>query len=151
MLCLLISLLPIVIVVVGLILSSRYGRKWTTLTIVIALCCGCIVSLIVRANFKSDIEKYTEEDVFPAEEWRKRDFLNVNATGFVYRPNNGLFVTTSQKQIQVAGILPTCLIDGPLSRYRGFSPPVRSTLAPMISLPPPPSEPSYQITFDILI
>ncbi len=152
----LICLSPLMLLafVVGVVaLSPRYGRRQATFVTISALFCSLIATVVVirQVNFYIDNYEYNEDEIYPAEEWRKVISLNVTPIKLIYRPNKGVFVNTKQGEIQLTDVLPVCVVNGPISRYRSLTPPIELTSDPKIQLPLPPKQPLDQVILDILI
>jgi hypothetical protein len=131
-------------------LRSRYGGRWLTLTLIAALLCGIAGARVAQVTYEPPAYAYNEEQVYPAEKWRKILTLSETPTSLEYRQSEGVFVITKQADIQITGVFPMCLVDGELSKYQGISsPPIEVTSSPRIQLPPPPIPPLYQTTLDI--
>jgi len=135
----------------GVALSFRYGKRISSLVAVSVLLCSVVVALIARASVDPADYEYNEDQIYPGEEWRKVNSLGEIPTELEYRPTQGLFATTGQSGIQITGVLPACLDDGDIVRYwrSSMSLPIKVTSNPRVKLPPPPTSPLYQITFDI--
>ena len=147
LICLLLGTFPAI--ALGVALSLRYGRRIAVLVATLVLLCSVVIALIARARIDPADYEYNEDQAYPAKEWQIVNLLDENPTGLAYRPTQGLFVNTNRSNIQITGILPVCLDDGELARYWRDSASIEATSNPRVKLPPPPTLPSHQITFDI--
>lgn len=118
--------LPVVLVLIlggflalVLWLRSHYGGRWVILTLISALLGGIAGARVAQITFEPPAYIYSEEQVYPAKEWRKIFALSEPPTSLEYRQSEGVFVTTKRADIQIAGAFPTCLVDGELSKYQG--------------------------------
>ncbi len=149
--CLILGLIPTL--GFGLILSFRYGIYKPSFAALLVLLCSIVVTLIVRANVDPADYEYNEEQVFPAEAWRKINTLDEIPTRLEYRPDQGLFANNDQHNEQITGVLPACIHGGEITGYWDISKslPIERTSNPRIQLPPPPTRPLIQTSFDVAL
>lgn len=150
-LCLILGIIP----TFGLdsFLSFRYGMYKPSFAALLVLLCSIVVALIVRANVDPADYEYNEEQVFPAEAWRKLKILDEIPTELEYRPDQGLLAKNDQRSVQITGELPVCISNGGIAGYWEISRswPFEETSHPRVHLPPPPESPSLQTSFDVTL
>jgi len=139
-------------VALWLLLARRYGRRPATLALTALALCSFVIAGVPTGILATQLEK-TISDPSPSANWHKVKSLDEMPTGLEYRTGDGLFATTHSGEEKIAEAPPACLLDDLIAQANSTthpSPPAEVTTNPHLDLSPPPGQPAYQVTLNIL-
>jgi MFS family permease len=147
--CLIALAIPVTL---WLLLARRYGRRPATWGLVIIALCSSIIAGVPTGILATQLEN-TIFDPSPSTDWHKVGSLDETPTGLEYRTGEGLFAITHSGEEKIAKAPPACLPNDLIAQANSTHhppPPAEVTTSPHLDLAPPPNQPAYQLTLNII-